>query len=616
MRFLKQFLGYKRALSAALASKINPNNRWDVFSRTGFLKVQLCAACAALLALLGYIFLISVPGPVVLGGIGVLLLPIATSLYLRRSDNMAGAQFFSAMNLLAIVTYVSLFTGGAASFLSAWFAIPPLEAALSGARRWVVGTLMASCGALTGLFALSYWGYLPQPRSFDYDPVMAPLLGTLSAIIYAGGLALLIHRYHMRSRADILDSEQRYRLLTENAGDIITRHDETGRIIFAAGAVERILSCGPHDLKTEGLENWIHPDDIAAYHDALKRPIEGNAQGEAEFRLVLSDTEADPIQAKPVDGDGDQWFEMRCRPVTELSGCENLVGPRHAVAVTRDITERKQRQLDLKAARDEAEKANLAKTRFLATMSHELRTPLNAIIGFSEVLGTQCTSADAEAMEREYIDLIHESGIHLLNVVNGLLDMSKIESGKMQLTTQEVDIRKVITAAMSLMQKIADEAGVTLEYHGGAERVQIEADQQACQQMVLNLVSNAVKFSNAGDRVIVSTRTSGAFLEICIEDQGIGVPADILPKLAEPFVQVENTYSRKAQGTGLGLSIVRGLAMLHGGELVLTSEAGQGTQAVIRLPFGKARKNTDGGYNYLEPGVKTTPASKQIYRQA
>ena len=250
----------------------------------------------------------------------------------------------------------------------------------------------------------------------------------------------------------------------------------------------------------------------------------------------------------------------------------------------RDVTERKVQERALEIARKESELINNAKSRFLATMSHELRTPLNAIIGFSDMLANETLNLDA-AREREYAKLINDSGRHLLSVVNGILDMSKMESGNFEITPEPFAPAPAIRSCCDILVLKAQEAGVELKTRIAADLPEIVADRRAVNQILINLISNAVKFTPRGGRVSVSAFCDGARLSVMVEDTGVGIGEADLPRLGEAFFQARASYDRRHDGTGLGLSIVKGLVRLHGGDMEIRSRLGAGTQVTVRLPL-------------------------------
>jgi two-component system, cell cycle sensor histidine kinase DivJ len=256
--------------------------------------------------------------------------------------------------------------------------------------------------------------------------------------------------------------------------------------------------------------------------------------------------------------------------------------------VTRDITRRKEQQQALEVASAEAERANAAKSRFLATMSHELRTPLNAIIGFSEMLTNENALMIDAKRRHDYAHLINESGLHLLSVVNGILDMSKIETGNFEIVAEPCAPRRCIDDCSDMLAMKAREAGIDLILNLPTDLPEIVADRRSLNQIMLNLMSNAIKFSNRGGKVVVSARVEGPIFVVTVEDNGGGIGAQDLPRIGDPFFQARSSYDRRHDGTGLGLSIVKGLLALHGGELAIASRLGEGTCVTFRLPVDGA----------------------------
>jgi two-component system cell cycle sensor histidine kinase PleC len=231
-----------------------------------------------------------------------------------------------------------------------------------------------------------------------------------------------------------------------------------------------------------------------------------------------------------------------------------------------------------------AEEANQAKSSFLANMSHELRTPLNAIIGFSEIMKSEMFGPIGGDKYRDYCKDIHQSGQYLLDVINDILDMSKIEAGRIRLDFEQVRLGRFLHDTMRVVSARADDKQieVTADIEKG---IRVRADQRLLKQIVLNLLSNAVKFTPEGGRITVRARTSANFVRIAIVDTGIGIPRTALSKLGRPFEQVESQFTKSHQGSGLGLAIARSLTELHGGTLRIRSTPGRGTLVLMRLPM-------------------------------
>jgi cell cycle sensor histidine kinase DivJ len=254
------------------------------------------------------------------------------------------------------------------------------------------------------------------------------------------------------------------------------------------------------------------------------------------------------------------------------------------VAVTRDVSEHTAEVVELSSRREEADEALRARTRFLASITHELRTPLNAIIGFSDVMRNEIFGPVGHTKYREYADHIRNSGMHLVDLVSDLLDMSKIEAGKFTIERQACDVRTLAEESVAMVKGLADEAGVELRVDV-PERLTLSADARALKQSLINLMSNAVKFTPSEGRVTVSARVDGGDVVIKVTDTGVGIPEKDLARIGKPFEQVEGAMQRLHKGTGLGLSLVKSLTELHGGTMSITSALGDGTTVTLRLPI-------------------------------
>jgi two-component system cell cycle sensor histidine kinase PleC len=257
------------------------------------------------------------------------------------------------------------------------------------------------------------------------------------------------------------------------------------------------------------------------------------------------------------------------------------------LATIEDLRQSKQQLEDLAqkyvAEKDRAEEANQTKSKFLANMSHELRTPLNAIIGFSEIMEKGMFGALGADKYHEYCRDIRQSGQYLLDVINDVLDMSKIEAGRIKLEPEELVAEEILADAMRVVSTRGDEKGLTVTAHI-APGLRLCADRRAIKQIVLNLLSNAVKFTPAGGNIMVRGHRVGARVLIGISDSGIGIASDALKRLGRPFEQVESQLTKTQHGSGLGLAIAKSLVELHGGTMRIRSTPGRGTMVVVRLP--------------------------------
>jgi cell cycle sensor histidine kinase DivJ len=338
-----------------------------------------------------------------------------------------------------------------------------------------------------------------------------------------------------------------------------------------------MLGVSVAQLLGHGLFDRVHVTDRPAYLTALSDAARGDVCS-VEFRLRREPTGSERGQVDFI------WVEMRCRPLDQDRGRDSA-REAEVVAVMRDVTDRKLSEQALDEARSATEVADAAKTRFLATMSHELRTPLNAIIGFSEMIAQEQTLMLGAAQRKEYAELINDSGQHLLSVVNGILDMSKMESGNFEIASEPFAPRAALTHCCNLLALKARENGIDLITDAPQDLPVMTGDPRAFKQIVLNLVANAVKFTERGGQVTVSAAASASQLTLRISDTGVGIAPDDLKRIGAPFFQCGKTYQRRHEGTGLGLSIVKSLVALHLGELTVQSRLGEGTAVTVKLPL-------------------------------
>lgn len=281
------------------------------------------------------------------------------------------------------------------------------------------------------------------------------------------------------------------------------------------------------------------------------------------------------------------FIRMHARPVFDSSGA--VTG---YLGTGEDITKERERESEIREARDQAEHANRAKSEFLASMSHELRTPLNAIIGFSEATLAEIYGPLGHGKYNEYLQDIHSSGEHLLNLINDILDLSKVESETWTPQFEPTNIQQVISRCIRLFDREAGENDIGLDVEAPQTIAGFQADPRALLQILVNLVSNAIKFTPSGGRIVISTGVDEDYLFLKITDSGIGIPAEHIQRVLEPFEQVEHVMARTHQGTGLGLSIVKALTVAHGGRFQLDSMPGAGTTATVRLPMDPKSRET------------------------
>ncbi len=507
----------------------------------------------ALLALGAGILLLTMDVPsAALVALGLGALPALAGLLLARSRHVA-AHSLILFNWGAGGVLAALLTGGAAGPMAVWL-LAPLAAAAAMARtdRLALGAAVSLVGMGLALMASLTLSLPPPPR---YDVALG--LGAV-AVMTLGislGLALIVLQ-----RRVVLDTRRRGQVETRLREALV---DQPHLLISVQtdGKLSAAWGQAPRGLKGQVLvgRSLVHlatPSDRPRLALALQT---AQAEGYAEIGFAPA-------------GSPSFWHELTLRRVNtaRLAGSIRDAGPQ------------RDREFALDQARLEAEAANAGKSRFLANMSHELRTPLNAIMGFSDIM-RQSLFGPMPAKYGDYSAMIHESGEHLLELINDVLDMSKIEAERFELHREEFDARDAVSAVMRLMRGQADRAGVNLRGLLPKEPLDVEADRRALKQIALNLISNALKFTPRGGSVTVTAQAEGSVLELVVADTGTGISAEDLRRLGRPFEQAGDAEQRAA-GTGLGLSLVRAFAELHGGDMALESVLGEGSTITVRLP--------------------------------
>ncbi len=422
--------------------------------------------------------------------------------------------------------------------------------------------------ALCTLVVIAYGAsaFLPMPRGY-HELLFAVIIGSL------GWLMLGALNRQRRAVAALGPSEEQLReqsaLLQstlDNMGEGLSVFDRAGRLIAWNSRFARLLKL-PCDLSSATLHDILLHQARRGDFGAVDPVEEARRRAERFYRDLPKVTERTSASGRV--------FEIRRRTMPDGG----------VVSLYSDITERKAAAKKMEQARAQAEFANRAKSNFLANMSHELRTPLNAIIGFSEVLATEILGPLAEERQLEYIKDIHASGLLLLSIINDLLDMSKIEAGKLELAPERVSVQPVIKEAIRMVDEQARRRNLDLVTTGPDGELSVWGDERAIKQIVLNLLSNAVKFSHDGGRVDIRASldaTGGLVLEVA--DCGIGMAEAELERALQPFGQAKSATTKTHGGTGLGLPIAKGLAEAHGGKLAIESAPGRGTVVRIMLP--------------------------------
>jgi two-component system, cell cycle sensor histidine kinase DivJ len=574
-------VGLFAAVQDYIESLVHPSARQNVLTAArhrAFIAPRLVSSIVALASFPVYLIARGAPSTIEVTVFAWLVVPILTACFLSHTGRYESAHVLSSLALTGLVTMVAVSAGGIASFAAIWLVVVPLEAALSASRRVV---------AVASTFALAAAGLLVLVGEFNLLPTPTPsgnaalaALGIVSAALCAAGLALGVE---VVARAPVWLSyaeDDRYRLLARNMTDVIICYGRDGAVLFVSPAVESLFGCRIVDLHGQGLFGRVHVADRPAYLTALGDAAALGESRSVEFRVRRESSDAN---GRPTGQF--VWVEMRCRPLEKAAVEVDGRDRREVVAVLRDVTERKRQEQALEDARAEAECANAAKSRFLATMSHELRTPLNAIIGFSEMLMKEAVLTLDAGRRHEYAGLINDSGHHLLAVINGILDMSKIETNNFEITPELFAPAPVIARCCDLLALQAHEAGVRLEKTPTGDLPEMVADKCALNQILLNLLSNAIRFTDRGGKVAIGAHAEAGSIIFVVEDTGVGIRDEDLARVGEPYFQARPSYDRRHGGTGLGLSIVKGLVQLHAGEIIIRSRIGEGTRVCVRLPL-------------------------------
>ena len=419
----------------------------------------------------------------------------------------------------------------------------------------------------------------------------AQVIRTASGRVHIIGIAMDVTEQHRLA--------QRYAEADQRLADAI---ESTSEAFVLWDKNDRLVMCNDHFQHAYGL-----PDRV------LVPGTERSVVNSAAARPVIERRIADPdrsgyAQTAEVQLADERWLQINERRTRDggmvsvgtditllkrnqerLRDSERrLMATINDLSASRQTLERQKSELSVananyQAEKERAEAANHAKSEFLANMSHELRTPLNAILGFSEMLLNQMFGPVGSPKYTEYAKDIHDSGKHLLNVINDILDMSKIEAGHMKLQCEVVDLAPLIEESLRFIAIPAASRGIAVEQRISCG-LTVPADRRAIKQILLNILSNAVKFTNDGGRVAVRARRVDGAAVVTIADTGIGIPKSAMGKIGQPFEQVQNQYAKSKGGSGLGLAISRSLIRLHGGTMKIRSQENVGTVISLRIP--------------------------------
>ena len=522
-----------RLFAVALASQ--PLIAFAVFSAvSGALPVAYVLAMAGLAAgtALAAACAVSISGNSVFAGIaGLLVLSVLCATAIAAGGGMAGP-----MAVLAAVPAAE-----------AWWVRRSRGALITGAA--FSASVMAAQALLGPL------GTQAAPAWLVIPPLLwiATLLVRLN--IAQGG--------HFKARQEAEEAAAQADLLPV----VVLHLDRDGLVESASARARSVLGLHPGLLLGDGLFKRLHVTDRVSWLTAVADLRDGASGGEAVLRIRLperGDAEAPAMQA------------FHARFARARNG--------DMIVFLADDSRNEDLRRQLETVRENAESGSMAKNRFLASVSHELRTPLNAIIGFADILDQELFGGFEDARQKEYVGLISRSGQHLLSVVNAILDVSKIESGTYAIHAEAFDFAEAAAMPCSIAEQQAAPKRITLVTSLAPKMDELVADRRAVQQILINLLSNAVKFTPEGGQVTLGARRAGDHFTFWVNDTGIGIAEQDLKRLGQPFMQVQNDYTRQFEGTGLGLSLVKGLVQLHGGMIAIDSAPGEGTCVSITLP--------------------------------
>ena len=371
--------------------------------------------------------------------------------------------------------------------------------------------------------------------------------------------------------AALAKSESRFRTLVTNIPGIVYRCliDADWTDVYVSDYSEALTGYPASDFIDKRVRSYTsitHPDDREMIGRTVAQAVEQRRPFELDYRILHRDGQV-------------RWVREYAQAVFDANG-----RPIYLDGIIFDITDRKAFEAALSLAKEQAESASRAKSEFLAVMSHELRTPLNAIIGFSEIVLRETFGPIANPRYRGYIDDIHGSGGHLLELINDILDLSKAEAGQIELMEEPVEVEPLVSACIAMLSQRAQQAGVELIAEVAGDLPTLLADERKLRQALLNLVTNGIKFTPPEGQVRVSARMAGGNLRLEVADTGIGIAKDDIPKALSPFGQIDSALSRRHAGTGLGLPLTKRLIEAHGATFSIESEFGAGTRVTIEFP--------------------------------
>ncbi len=462
---------------------------------------------------------------------------------------------------------------------------------------------------------------------FLLPPYIVWIFGGLAGLIMLtiGIIILLRHQVNvktghlketvqMKNRAltELQKSERKYRLITEHVSDVIWILDLNLKFTYVSPSIEKMLGYKPEEFTNLSLDEIIEPDSLKNLIKVFKEEIDNKELNESD------PDRSRVIETEQVRKNGSKIFvESRMAFLQDKSGKINGI-----LGISRDVTKRKLAEKKMREHTDELEEMVRERTEeltkmneklresnkrlkeldrlksvFLANMSHELRTPLNSIIGFTGII-LQGISGDINDEQRKQLKMVKNSANHLLNLVNDVLDFSKIEAGRVELSVEHFKLSDVVKEVTETSSFLANKKGIELITEV-SEEISLKSDRRRVKQILMNLVGNAIKFTDLGSVKIVARQKNENYIDIEVIDTGMGIREEDIEKLFQPFQQIDMSRTKKHEGTGLGLHLSRKIALILGGDIAVESEFGEGSKFVITLPL-----------EYQEKENKTEPQSK------
>lgn len=493
------------------------------------------------------------------------------ALLVAASGKMAlASQVALGVGGLALAAVIAA-AGGLASPVALLAVALPFEAWWIGASRRAV-----LWGGVSALLAV-----LLQPFAGSVLPFGAMEIAAWHWLLpLAWGLTLVPRLAAFGDAAQAQPALAASDRLEDTIDAVVLRITRQGEVVDASAKARTILKLPPELLFGTGLFDRIHLSDRVAYLSALADMRDGAPARRLDLRVRL-----------PQNGDGPTADNYRPFFLELVRG---ELQQDIFTLVLREDGEIARLREDLAVANEAAASAEVAKGRFLAIVSHELRTPLNAIIGFSDMLLHEMFGGFKDPRQKEYVGLVRDSGQHLLDVVTSILDVSRIEAGAYATQPEPFRFIDAVEMCQSMMQLQAEAKNIDLQAQIAPDAGEINADRRAVQQILINLVSNAIKFTPDGGAVVVGAKRIGSRLHFWVKDTGIGIAEEDFANLGKPFMQIQNDYTRRFEGTGLGLSLVKGLVALHEGTMSIESMPGEGTTVAISFPVnGPKDRSTD-----------------------